>query len=407
MTVSPTLESASWLKTQPVQHLLNVLEAGGGEARVAGGAVRNALLGEPIADIDIATTLTPDRVTALAEAAGMSVHPTGLAHGTVTVVIHDEDGTHPFEVTTLRVDVETDGRHAKVAYTDDWAADAARRDFTINALYCDKDGNLFDTVGGLEDIAGPVVRFAGDARARIKEDYLRILRYFRFHARYANGEMEQEALEACIALKDNLGSLSGERVRAELLKLFETVGAVATVRTMVETGILQAAFDVDARVDVLARMADIDAANGLLPDGELRLAALADPATVSFDRLRLSNEQLFRLQALADTGGLAPILGTHERHVMLYRLGPDRYRDGVRYRWALAGGDANSEEWLDMLGLAERWRVPVFPVQGKDLIELGMDPGPAMGEALDRLEEWWIEADFEPNKREILEHLKD
>ena len=186
----PSLANEQWLNAEPLQRLLHLLSAGDGEARVAGGAVRNALLGEPIADIDIATTLPPWRVSELVTRAGMSVHPTGLDHGTVTVVIHDGDETHTFEITTLRVDTETDGRRAKVAFTDDWVADASRRDFTINAMFCDADGNVNDPLGGYSDLDARVVRFAGDAHARITEDHLRILRFFRFHARYGTGDVE-------------------------------------------------------------------------------------------------------------------------------------------------------------------------------------------------------------------------
>jgi poly(A) polymerase len=402
MTAPPNLAGESWLQAEPVQRLLGVLEAGGGEARIAGGAVRNALLGEPIADIDIATTLTPDRVGALAEAQGMSVHPTGLEHGTVTVVVHDDAGAHPFEVTTLRVDVETFGRHARVAFTDNWAADAARRDFTINALYCDRNGKIYDSLGGLDDIKGPVIRFAGDARARIREDYLRILRYFRFHARYAQGEMDEDALRACDEFKAHLGSLSGERVRAELLKLVVTRGAVATVSSMVQHGVLQAAYEIDARPELLARMADADVANGLEPDAELRLAVLGDPATSPLGRLRLSNDQMQRLTALNATGDLSPALTAREQRVRLYQLGPERFRDGVRYQWALGLDDAEDPHWRALLMLPDAWAVPEFPVHGEDLIGLGMTEGPHIGQTLRRLEDWWIAADFKPGKAEIL-----
>ena len=215
--VSPrTIADSGWLAAAALQSVLKVLGGENGEARIAGGAVRNALLGEEIADIDIATVHEPDEVTRRCEAAGFSVHPTGVEHGTVTVVVHEGDVAHTFEVTTLRVDVETYGRHARVGFTADWKADAARRDFTINALYCDADGTIFDPLGGLADIETRTVRFAGDPHARIREDYLRILRFFRFYARYGVDGPDPESLAACRELRDGLRQLSAERMRAEL-----------------------------------------------------------------------------------------------------------------------------------------------------------------------------------------------
>jgi poly(A) polymerase len=230
LLLRPDLTDAPWLHMPALQQVLKVLEAGGGEARVAGGAVRNGLLREPVDDIDIATTLTPDRVTALCSAAGLVVHPTGLDHGTVTVVAGEGEGRHAFEVTTLRIDTETYGRHAKVAFTEDWTADAGRRDFTINAIYCDRHGVILDPLGGLRDLKRRRVRFVGEARQRITEDYLRILRFFRFHARYGHGRPDPEGLAACVALRAGLKRLSAERIRVELLKLFVTHRAAATVR---------------------------------------------------------------------------------------------------------------------------------------------------------------------------------
>ncbi len=253
--------------------MLGALEAGGAQARIVGGAVRNALLGEPVRDIDIATTAEPVDVVRLAVAAGLKAVPTGLEHGTVTVIVHRT----PFEVTTLRRDVETFGRHARVAFTTDWGEDARRRDFTINALYCDAAGTVHDPLGGYGDIAGRRVGFIGDAHERIREDYLRILRFFRFCAEYAQGAPDAAGLAAAIELRSGLDQLSGERIRAELLRLLAAPRAVETAVVMEEAGILDHALDarLPRSVDVLGRVAEIEAALGRDGDPVLRLGALA------------------------------------------------------------------------------------------------------------------------------------
>ena len=406
MTTPPSLANESWLTAEPVQRLLTLLSAGDGEARIAGGAVRNALLGEPIADIDIATTLPPWRVTELVTRAGMSVHATGLAHGTVTVVVHEADETHAFEVTTLRVDTETDGRRAKVAFTDDWVADASRRDFTINAMFCDANGTVHDPLGGYDDLVARTVRFAGDPDARITEDYLRILRFFRFHARYGTGEMDAAALKACTKHKKALSNLSGERVRTEILKLLVARNVIETIAVMDRHGIFQCAFPAELRLKPLEQMRDIDAANGLPSDGELRLCVLVDPRKAPIDRLRLSNEQRDRILAVPADTSLSPRLRDSERKIVLYQMGADGYRDAVRCRWALSGDAIDDAGWLALLCLPGDWPVPVFPVKGRDLINRGVTPGPELGDKLQALEDWWMAAGFPDDRNEILSQLQ-
>jgi hypothetical protein len=269
----PSLAGADWLSDARLQRVLAALSADGGEARIAGGTVRNALLDEPVSDMDVATTEVPTRVVELARRAGLEVHPTGLDHGTVTVVAKDGDGPKPFEVTTLRIDVETYGRHAQVAFTDDWTADARRRDFTMNALYCDGAGTVFDPVGGFPDILERRVRFVGEPQERIREDFLRILRFFRFQARYGQGDPDADGLAACVALQEGLETLSAERVRQEMLKLLVAPGAVPVLRVMVETGIAARILPTGHDLARVARMAGIDAEQGLEPDPVLRLAA--------------------------------------------------------------------------------------------------------------------------------------
>ena len=232
--IARNLGDAVWLTQGPLARLLAVLDRDGEEARVVGGAVRNALIGEPIAEIDVATTAVPDEVLRRVTAAGFKPVPTGIEHGTITVVID----RHPFEVTTLRQDVETYGRHAKVAFGRDWKTDAERRDFTINALSAARDGTVYDYVGGLADLEARRVRFIGDPAKRIAEDYLRILRFFRFHAAYGHGHPDPEGLAACIAGRDGLDQLSRERVRMELMKLLLAPHAAPTLTAMTDSGLL-------------------------------------------------------------------------------------------------------------------------------------------------------------------------
>src|SRR6476660_4026477 len=262
MKTPPSLSSEAWLRDPALRRVFAALEAEGGEARVAGGAVRNALLGEPVTDIDIATTLTPERIVRAGEKARLGVHPTGIDHGTITLVVIGK----PFEVTTLRVDVETFGRKERVAFTDDWEADAKRRDFTMNALYCSADGKIHDPAIGYPDILRKRVRFVGSPAERIKEDHLRILRFFRFHARYGAGAPDGEGLAACIRYKSKLHALSRERIRQELFKLLEAKRASETVRLMAAHNVLKVLFAHASDLIMLGRMAKIDIAQGLKPD---------------------------------------------------------------------------------------------------------------------------------------------
>lgn len=405
----PSLAGAEWLAEGTLQRLLAALAAEGGEARVAGGAVRNGLLGEPVTDIDVAATEPPGRVMELAGRAGFDVHPTGLDHGTVTVVAKTDGRTRVFEVTTLRVDVETHGRRATVAFTDDWEADARRRDFTLNALYCDAQGRIFDPVGGYDDLRRRRIRFVGDAQARIREDYLRILRFFRFHARYGAGRPDRKGLQACVALQKGLDRLSAERIRQELMKLLVARGALPALRVMSRTGILGRIVPVDCDVPRIARMAKIESSNRLDPDPVLRLAALAvktsDDAAVLRSALRLSNHEWERLQLLAEADPPSPAMAEAERRIALYRMGKQTFRDAVRLAWASRRGRFDDRAWADLLALPERWPVPRFPVKGADLARHGIAAGPEMGRLLKSLEEWWVGSGFPPDKQVVLSRL--
>jgi len=396
------LAGQPWLVAPASRRLLDALEAGGREARFVGGCVRDALLGrmEEGQDLDLATPEPPSRVLELLERAGIRAIPTGLAHGTVTVVI----GGQRFEITTLRRDVRTFGRHAEVAFTDDFAEDAARRDFTINAMSCDRTGRLYDHFGGRDDLAAGRVRFVGPADERIAEDHLRILRFFRFFARFGRPPADAEALAACRAAAASIERLSGERIQTEMQKLLETEDPVPSLRLMEETGVLERVACGPVAIGRLARLL------GLAPgaDALLRLGALLRPPPAGVDqtarvaaRWRLSNRDRARLVA-ATTEPLAPLEASPAaRRQAIYRLGGERYADLVPLAAAEAGGDPRPA--LDAaLALARNWRPPKLPVGGQDVLEMGVPPGPRVGEILAALEAWWVEADFAPDRAACL-----
>ena len=394
-----SLKGHAVLQTVGLKEVFAAIEAAGGEARIVGGAVRNALLGEPVHEVDIATTLQPDATMRAAQSAGLKAHPTGIDHGTVTIVSEN----NAFEVTTLRHDVETHGRHATVAFTDDWQADAARRDFTMNALYASLDGEIFDPLGGIGDVIQRNVRFAGDPETRIREDFLRILRFFRFHAQYGDGAPDGAGLAACARLRDGLKQLSRERVGQEMRKLLLAKGAAPAARHMNDTGVSEVLFGRELDYAVLERLAAIDAANGLSPDYPLRLAAsLTMSADQLGDSLRLPNAEVRDIAALRDAMPPSPALRDNERNVVLYQTGPETFIRAVRLAWAEGDAPADDEGWLELLKLPQQWPVPSLPVTGADLIAAGLEPGPELGATLRRLEDWWVATGFTASREELL-----
>jgi poly(A) polymerase len=404
MSGARRLDQAPWLKTGLAARVLNLLNADGQEARVVGGAVRNALLGLPIGDIDIATTALPEEVTRRARAAGIKSVPTGIEHGTVTLVID----SHPFEVTTLREDTETFGRRAKVTFGRDWVRDAERRDFTINGLSVDAEGLLHDYVGGLEDIAARRVRFIGEPDKRIAEDYLRILRFFRIHAAYGVGEVDRAGYLACIAGRSGLANLSAERIRVEILKLMVATGAVAAVNAMVEGGLLLPIFGGVAYTGPFAALISIEDALGLAPDPIRRLGALAVAVTEDArrvaSRLRLTNTETKMLDSMGHRWWrLADMDETRARR-RLYRLGEERYRDRVLLAWARSGEPVDAAAWRELASLPARWTAPKFPLKAADFIARGMSQGPELGQALALAEDAWLAAEF-PLDRSSLETI--
>jgi poly(A) polymerase len=413
MTASTTpgpllhLASADWLTRRETQAVFAALAAKGHAARAVGGAVRNALLGRPVVDVDIATTAKPEQVIAAAQYAGLSAVPTGIPHGTVTVIADRV----PYEVTTLRRDVETHGRHATVAFTDDWAADARRRDFTINALYCGADGEVFDPLGGTPDIEARRVRFIGDARERIREDYLRILRFFRLTAEYGVGAPDAVALAACVLERDGLQRLSAERIRQEMLRLLVAARGPELVRSMLDYGFLPQVLGLAPRPMLLQRLADLEVALVREPDAILRLAALAvevpEDASRLTDRLRLSNDERERLARVADhSPDLAPAEPEAAARAYLYAEGAASYRDRVLMAWARSGDATDSQPWRTRLALPERWQPCRFPLGGADVMALGVPAGPRVGELLRAVEAWWIAGDFAADESGLRDQLR-
>ena len=393
MKAAPPRIRARWLRAPALTRIFAAIRAAGGEARVAGGAVRNAIMGLPVTEVDLATTLSPDAVTLACEAVGLAVHPTGIDHGTVTVV---SDHT-PYEVTTLRHDVETDGRRARVKFTDDWQADAQRRDFTMNALYCDEAGKIYDFTDGYRDSLRKRIIFVGVPSQRVREDYLRILRFFRFHARFGSGTPDAAGLAACVRHRRQLAKLSAERVRQEMFKLLAAPGAVPTLKLMAKRGILRELLPHREEWRVIAR---------LPPDPVLRLAALAaDPASMK-ERWRLSNSDARRLADLAALIPPTPGLRPREQRIVLYQIGAAAWRDLVQLAWARSRASSDDPAWRRLLKLPDRWQAPSLPVTGKDLIAAGLAPGPAMGEALRRLEDWWVASDFKPDRDALMARLR-
>jgi poly(A) polymerase len=393
---------AAWLGEPDLQRLLGALARDGEEARVVGGAVRNALMGLDVTDIDVATTTTPDETVRRAEAAGFRAIPTGAEHGTVTVIT----GGRPVEVTTLRADVETDGRHARVVFGRDWKRDAERRDFTINALYAKPDGSVVDLVGGLADLEDRRLRFIGDPAERIREDYLRILRFFRFFAWYGNGRPDAEGLKACVRLKEGLARLSAERVWAELRKLLAAPDPARALLWMRQASVLTAVLPESEKwgIDAVHGLVDAERRHGWAPDALLRLAAIIPPDVARIealaDRLKMSGAEANRLREWASTLLPAADIGTAALRRLLYAGAAGGYRDRLRLA-STSGRDAQAYRAMSIE--AESWTAPSMPVSGSDLKALGLLEGPRLGAVLRELERLWVESDFTLDRGTLLE----
>jgi poly(A) polymerase len=389
-----------WMLEPATQAVVAALAAGGVEVRFVGGCVRDALLGLAPGDIDIATPAPPDQVTQLLEKRGIKVVPTGIAHGTVTAVLPQRH----FEITTLRRDVETFGRHARVAFDADWAADAARRDFTMNAIYLSPAGRVDDPVGGVADLRAARVRFVGDPAQRIAEDVLRLLRYYRFEARFG-GAGEAAARAACRAAAPLLPRLSAERVAQELTRLLQAKAPMHALRIMQEDGVLAVVLPEARRLDRLDRLIAIEPEI----DPLRRLAALletdAGGAVGIAERLRFSNACRDRLAGLAAPWPLDPQAEARAQHQALYRLGAARYRDLALL--LAADGQMTRGRLDDLLALAEGWTAPSFPLAGRDALALGLPPGPEIGRLLTAVQQWWEDGDFTADREACLARLRE
>jgi poly(A) polymerase len=404
------LSPQPWMTAPATRAVIDALEAAGGpgSARFVGGCVRDAILKRPIGDIDIATPLTPDVVTKALTDSGLKAVPTGIEHGTVTAIADHK----PFEITTLRRDVETDGRRAVVAFTNDWAEDAARRDFRLNALYLEPNGRLHDpTGGGIADARAGRIVFVGDAETRIREDYLRILRFFRFYAWFGKGEADAEGLKACAALKDGVKTLSGERVSKELLKLLAAEDPRASVRLMASSGVLSALLPEAGPLARFDNLVEIETGMLFEEDAELRLAALLpddrNAVTGAARRLRLSNALRDRLiAACSDDLRLTSFMSPREMRRAIYRLGAETFKDRIKLAWAASERTATYVQWRMLYAYADAWTPPPFPLDGAEIMAAGVPEGPLIGQVRREVEDWWIDLDFTDDKMAVLERLK-
>lgn len=396
-----------WMRSEAVTSLFAAFPQG--SLRFVGGCIRNALWGYSVGDIDLATTLEPEAVVAALKAASIRSVPTGLAHGTITAVI---DGK-PYEITSLRRDVETDGRRAVVAFTTHWAEDAQRRDLTVNALYADIEGQIYDPTGlGLDDIRARKFRFVGDAGQRVQEDYLRILRFFRFVAWYGGKEkVDVQSLRACREHKAGLRKISIERVWIELKKMLSAQDPVRAFRIMLTNEILDTVLIEASNVDGLERMVALERREAIKPDPMLRLMAMGVREPLQWalltKRLKMSNAESARLRNWAqDDAQLSTDMSERDRLAAIYRSGKQTILDRARLRAAGEDDAIISSRWMVLADLAMGWQPPTFPISGADLMRAGVPKGPAVGKASKALETLWIRSGFSTEKPQLLAALK-
>lgn len=411
MDIAKTITPPDWMGGAALHAVMDVLNNGDGfpKAFLVGGCVRNVLVNKPVSDIDIATQHTPGQVTDLLRAAGIKAIPTGIDHGTVTAVVEDaaEGAARSFEVTTLRRDVETDGRRAVVAFTKDWREDAQRRDFTMNTLLCDLEGHIYDPTGqGVDDLEAGRVVFVGDAAQRIAEDYLRVLRFFRFYGRFGKGAPNAEALAACADAAVRVLELSRERITQELFKILFVDKVVDVLRIMQENKILLPLFDQNFKLEVFERLAAVQGQFNA-PDVIARLLVLsgfdADYETVRDQYLTLSGAQKKNYaQTLALVINGAELTDKSVK-LMVLEYGADIGLHVVLIKYAVKPFD-NIEKYV---GLVRDWDVPVFPITGADVISMGVENGPIIGDLLEQIRAWWVDHDFAPDRAACLARLSD
>ncbi len=403
MPQPPSLRHEEWLDGPEVRAIFALLNQDRDSGRAIGGAVRDTLLGRKVTEVDFATTALPERVMERAKSAGIKSVPTGVEHGTVTLIL----GGRGYQVTTLREDVETDGRHAIVRFGTDWEADARRRDFTMNALSVDAGGTVYDPAGGYADLLARRVRFIGDADKRIAEDYLRVLRFFRFHAECCAGPIDRAGLDAAIRGRHGLHGLAAERITHELTRLLVAAGAADTVEEMQYAGILPIILAGVGYLVRLRRMIEFEREAGLAPSFPRRLAALAvriaeDEARIAA-RLRLSNSDRDAIaSALEGADQDRPV--AKEARAAIYRKGRDAFTNGLALA-AASAGDAITN-WVRALKTVSGWEPPAFPLGGADVMKIGIARGPAVGRILKELEDWWIASDFAPDRNDLIARLQ-
>lgn len=392
-----------WLAEDGAAQIMTALPAG--STRFVGGCVRNAILGVPISDIDLATQLKPDRVVKALKAAKIKSIPTGIAHGTVTAII---DKT-PYEITSLRKDVEADGRRAVVAFTEDWAEDAQRRDLTMNALYAGSDGTVYDPCGeGLDDIAAMRFRFVGDAEQRVREDYLRILRFFRFIAQYGGGStIDAQALKACRENRAGLKSLSSERVWAEIKKILAAPNPERTLRIMLTNEVLETVLPDASNVEGLSLYIRLETSAKLEIDPLRRLMAMSARDEFAMEglckRLKLSNSEKSRLLGwTGDRTVIAPDMDERAKKQAVYSAGALVISDRATIRAAGTDDPMLASRWLSLASFAREWTTPEFPLKGRDLKSAGVADGPQMGKMLKALKALWVKSGFTADKERLL-----
>jgi len=412
-----SLAGQDWFEKPALKRIFALLNADGGEVRIVGGAVRNALMDLPVVDVDMATTLIPNVVVERAKAAGIKSVPTGIEHGTVTLVIDGEG----FEVTTLRRDVETNGRHAQVAFGTDWQTDAERRDLTINALYANEKGEIIDLIDGRPDVETRTVRFIGDAAMRIAEDYLRILRFFRFFAHYGSGRPDADGLRASARAKDKLGTLSAERVWSETKKLISARDPSRALLWMRQSGVLSEILPETEKwgIDAIHGLVATEQALGWAADPMLRLAAIVPPdrerLAALAARLRLSKAEAAYLTHWASAPAVDPEMKETALDRLLYRQGVEGVKTRLKLALASARADLSAGDTAmhkvarlsTLLTRAEKFRKPGFPLSGADVMAAGVEAGPKVGEVLKSLEEKWIDVNFSLDRAALTARLKD
>lgn len=394
-----------WLDSIPVKSLLHAFSAAGVELRFVGGAVRDSLLGLPVYDKDAATPATPDQVIAICEKAGIRTIPTGIAHGTITARIDNEN----IEITTLRRDTACDGRHATVEFGESWEEDARRRDFTINALYVDAAGKIYDYNNGLEDIKTYAIRFIGSPDERIKEDYLRILRFFRFLATRGNLPADAAALSACTKHASQLETLSGERIKMEMFKLLTATDPIPSLDLMGESNIFPVLFSQSTDISIAAKQ-EIIFQKWELPAKPLyRLAGLLiaaqNPSVATrfvMDRWKLSRREQEELSFLiTQSANELEIMNERAQKEFLRKFSAQPVAGAI----ALRGAVNNARTLQNFYQLSQNWNAPHLPVTGRDLLEMGLTEGRELGEKLKMLEEKWVASDYRITREELLKHF--